>query len=147
MNSFVVVDASLAFKWLVEEEHSDRAHAILQSWESRDARMTAPHLMAVEVTNALHRRVVRGELTVEAATDLIVSLLSSRLELHETPNLHGRALELASQLRQGAVYDSHYLALAETLDCDLWTADEKFYRAASPVTDNVRWIGEFVAPG
>ncbi len=103
--------------------------------------------MPVEVSNALHQRVVRGEISVEVAADLIVSLLSSRLELHETPHLHGRALELASKLRQRAVYDAHYLALAETLDCDLWTADEKFYRTASPVTDNVRWIGEFVAPG
>ena len=34
MNGLVVVDASLAFKWLVEEEDSDKAHAILQSWDS-----------------------------------------------------------------------------------------------------------------
>ncbi len=147
MNGFVVVvDASLAFKWLVEEEDSDQAHEILQSWDSQNMRLAAPHLMLVEVTNALHRRVVRGEMSVEVAADLIESLLSSRLELHETPNLHRRALELASQLRQGAVYDAHYLALAETLGCDFWTADERFYRAAVPIAQNVRWIGEFAAP-
>ena len=28
----VVVDASLAVKWLVEEDDSDKAHAALQSW-------------------------------------------------------------------------------------------------------------------
>ena len=50
-------------------------------------------------------------------------------------------------MRQGAVYDSHYLALAETLGCDLWTADERFYRAVSPVAPNVRWVGEFGALG
>ena len=142
--SVVVVDASLAFKWLVEEEHSDKAHAILQSWDNRSVRLASPHLMPFEVVNALHRRVVRGELTTEVAAGLIESLLSSRLELHETPGLHRRALELASQLGQGAAYDSHYLALAETLDCDLWTADERFFRAASTVADNVRWVGEFV---
>ena len=46
------------------------------------------------------------------------------------PNIHGRALELATQLNQTAAYDSHYLALAETLNCALWTADARFYRAA-----------------
>ena len=60
---------------------------------------------------------------------------------------HDRALELASRLNQGAICDAHYLALAETLDCELWTADDKFFRAASPVAENVRWIGEFVTPG
>ena len=146
MNGLIVVDASLAFKWLVEEEDSDKAHAILQSWESQDIIPTAPHLMPVEVTNALHRRVVRGEMSLTVAANLIKSLLSSKLELREGLDLHGRALELASQLRQGAVYDAHYLALSETLDCELWTADEKFFRGASPVAQNVRWIGEFVLP-
>ena len=67
-----------------------------------------------------------GELTVEAASDLKESLLSSWLELHKTPELYGRALELANEPCQGAVYDAYYLALAETLGGDLWTADEKF---------------------
>ena len=146
MNESVVVDASLAAKWLVEEEDSDKAHALLQSWVSRGIARVAPYLMPFEVANTLHRRVVRGELTVVDGARLIARLLGSQLELHQTPNLHARALELASLLRQGAAYDAHYLALAETLDCELWTADEKFYRAASPVVDNLRWIGEFVAP-
>ena len=42
--------------------------------------------------------------------------------------------------------DAHYLALAESVNCELWTADERFYRAASPTVDNVRWVGDFSAP-
>ena len=144
MSDVVVVDASLAFKWLVREEHSDKALTLLRSWDRQGVRPAAPHLLPFEVANALHRRVVRRELTVEAAADLISSLLASRLELHETPDLHGRALALANDLDQGAAYDAHYLALAATLDCELWTADEKFFRAASAVSSNVRWLGEFV---
>ena len=147
MNGLVVVDASLAFKWLVEEEHSDKADALGRMWASQGTRSAAPYFMPVEVANALHRRVVRAEMSVHDGVRLIETLLSSGLELHETPSPHSRALELASRLKQGAVYDAHYLALAETLDCDLWTADEKFYRAASPVTDNIRWLAEFVASG
>ena len=142
MNGFVVVDASLAVKWLVEENDSDRADRILETWESQDIRVAAPSLMPFEVTNALHRRVVRGDLTVEMAAGLIDSLFFSRLELHETQHLHRGALELASRLGQGAAYDSHYLALAETLGCELWTADEKFFRAARGAATAVRWIGE-----
>ena len=142
MNGLVVVDASLAFKWLVKEKYSDQALAIAQTWNSQDIRPAAPYLMPVEVANALYRRVAQGELAAEAAAHRIESLLSSGIELHETPYLHSRALELASQLCQGAVYDAHYVALAETLDCDLWTADEKFFRAACSVADNVHWIGD-----
>ena len=146
MNGRVVVDASLAIKWLVSEENSDKARAISRSWANAGIQAAAPYLMSVEVTNALHRRVVRAELTVEDATRLLEYLLASGIELRDEPGLQVRALQLASQLRQGAVYDAHYLALADILGCDFWTADERFYRAAEPLAQNVRWIGDFDTP-
>ena len=145
MNGRVVVDASLATKWLVREADSGEALALARSWVASAVTLTAPYLMPVEVSNALHRRVVRGELSLVRAGHLLETLLASGIDLVETPSLHSRALELASQFSQGAVYDAHYLALADTLGCDLWTADEKFYRAASPSAGNVRWIGDAMA--
>ena len=146
VNGSVVVDASLAVKWLVEEDDSDKAHAALQSWVAQDITRISPHLMPFEVANALHRRVLRGELNVGDSIRMIARLLASRLELHQPPELHVRALQLASQLKQNAAYDAYYLALAESVGCELWTADERFYRAPSQSIDNVRWLGEFVAP-
>ena len=142
VSEFVVVDASLAVKWLVEEEYSDRATALTMLWDEQGIQPIAPFLLPFEVANALHRRVARGEMDAEAAANLIEDLMAVGVALTETPDLHRRALELASQLRQGAVYDAHYLALAESLDCEFWTADQRFYRAASPGNGNVRWIGE-----
>ena len=143
MNGSVVVDASLAVKWLIEEDDSDKAHATLQSWVAQDIARLAPRLMPFEVANALHRRVLRGELSVGDNTRMIARLLESRPELHQPPGLHVRALQLATQLKQGAAYDAHYLALAESVGCELWTAAERFYRAASPSIDNVRWLGDY----
>ena len=45
VSGFIVVDASLAVKWLVEEDDSDKAHAALQSWVAQDITRIAPHLM------------------------------------------------------------------------------------------------------
>lgn len=145
MSEFVVVDASVALKWLIEEENSDKATALTRLWDDEGTQPVAPALMPFEVANALHRRVVRGDLMIEVAAGLMQNLTSVGVVLHEMPYLHRRALELAIQLGQGAVYDAHYLALAESLDCELWTADQRLYRAASPSVDGVRWIGEFVA--
>ena len=44
MNGVVVVDGSLAFKWLVEEEHSSSANALLESWERQDVRLSLIHI-------------------------------------------------------------------------------------------------------
>ena len=54
MSGLVVVNASLAFKWLVSEEHSDKARALSRSWADEGIQAAAPYLMPVELTNALH---------------------------------------------------------------------------------------------
>ncbi len=141
VSGFVVVDASLVVKWLVREDHTDKALAVLRSWHDEEVTPAAPYLLPFEVANALHRKVLRGELSVADSTRMIAQLLSSRLELHQTAELHARALELASEFQQGAVYDAHYLVLAEEFSCELWTADQKFYRAVNDRIPNVRWIG------
>ncbi len=141
----VVVDASVVFKWLFVEEDTETALSLLHSWENCGTRLSAPYFMLAEVTNALHRHVRRGELTVKRALELLDYLMSLPIEFHETENLHHRALELASQLNQGAAYDSHYLALAETLGCDLWTADQRLQRTAAPLPPAVHWLGELAS--
>ena len=147
MSGFVVVDASLAVKWLVNEDDSDKARVLLESWNREGRRLAAPHLLPPEVANTLHRRVVSGDMEQGQAVLLVERLLTSPLELHDPPHLHTRALELASELGQGAVYDSHYLALAESLGCELWTADGRFHRAAGTVFDAVHSLSEVDAPG
>ena len=142
MSQFVVVDASVAFKWLVEEENSDQATALARNSDDDGIQLVAPAIMHFEVANALHRRVVGGDMSLEVAIELMQRLISVGVELHHSPTIHKKALELASRLRQGAVYDAHYLALADMLNCEMWTADQKFQRANHPTTPNVRWIGE-----
>ncbi len=143
----VVVDASLALKWLVGEEDSEKATALLRSWGRGGRQLVAPHLLAAEVTNALHRKVVQGDLERAQAVRLIERLTALPFELHDSPGLHRRALELAGELGQGASYDCHYLALAEALDCKYWTADDRFYRAARTAYASVHSLSEVDAPG
>lgn len=143
MSQRVVVDASLAVKWLVSEVDSQEAWELARSWASEGKRLTAPHLMPVEVASALYRRVVRQELSLEVAIRLMDRLVAGGVELHETGHLHRRAMALARELQQPAVYDAHYLALAELLNCEMWTADERFYRAAKGTFDRLRLLGEF----
>ena len=56
-----------------------------------------------------------------------------------TPELDRLALRWAGRLGQTVAYDAHYLALAETLGCDFWTADRRLAEAAG--VSWVHWIG------
>jgi predicted nucleic acid-binding protein len=143
VSGLVVVDASLAVKWSVREVHSDKAYALAHAWAREGVYPVAPYLMPVEVANALYKRVIRKEISLQEATSLVEGLFSTGIELREPARVHVKAMELAVELKQDAVYDAHYLALAEVLNCELWTADERFYRAASSGHIQVRWIGSF----
>ena len=140
-----VVDASLTVKWVVDEEDSGKALALYHGWAASGVRIAAPHLMLAEVANALHRKVADGGLALQVAIEALEYMMSAlKIEFRNPPNIHAGALRLADRLDQGAVYDSIYLALAERLDCELWTADRRFYRAARGFSDRIRWLGDFV---
>jgi len=142
MNGSVVVDASIAVKWLVEEVYTEAAVGLVDSWAQQGVQLAAPYLMPVEVANALFRKVAHRELSSDTATLLLDRLMAIGIALREPRGLHIRAMELAFQLHQSAVYDAHYLALAEIMGCELWTADERFFRTASAQFSNLHWIGE-----
>ncbi len=60
MNNVVVVDASLALKWVLAEPDSGTAIMLLDHWTSEGTDVIAPALFAYEVTNTLYRQVVTG---------------------------------------------------------------------------------------
>ena len=137
----VVVDTSLAIKWVVPEEHTEDALTILNLWKELEETLIAPPLFRSEVTNALHQQVRQRQLTRSEASDALGSLLS-RIAISEPAGLYARALTLAGELFLGSTYDAMYLALAESEGCEMWTADERFIRSAQPQFPQIRWLGE-----
>jgi predicted nucleic acid-binding protein len=141
----VVVDASLALKWIQQEPYSDEASELLENWQQQRRRLTAPSLFAYEATNALGKRVKRGQLTAEVAKERLTSLLENGPALEHDVALNLRALEIMQQFSLPSAYDAHYLALAESRQCECWTADERLWNSVKGGIPWVRWVGQHVA--
>ena len=124
----VVVDASVALKWVIEEEGTDEALALWDRWQAGGERVIAPPVFRAEVANALRQFVRRGLAATLEAADLLETLLET-VAVEDPPHLYRRSLELADAFDLGAVYDALYLALAERENCEVWTADRKLARA------------------
>lgn len=143
----VVVDASFVVMLLAQEPHTHKADSLAASWREGGKVLHAPALLQAEVTNALFKLVRRQVLSSGDASRLLRAALRSNIHLHTAQAIYLQALELADRMGRSAAYDTVYLALAERLDCALWTGDERFFNAARQAgVARVRWVGEADAP-
>src|SRR5437764_5989668 len=117
----VIVDASIAIKWVLMEPGSDVAEALLAEWIDKETVILAPALLVYELTNSLYRKARKGEITFEEVELSLRKILLTGLELDfsEDPNLSLKAVELAKRFDLPATYDYHYLALAQREGCEL----------------------------
>ncbi|HEX8533883.1 MAG TPA: type II toxin-antitoxin system VapC family toxin [Allosphingosinicella sp.] len=121
----MIIDASVAFKLVVEEPGSDDAIG----WIGR-TELIAPALLHAEVANGLWKRVQKNELSGDAEIgERLADLARYVRTVEETPFM-ADALRLAIELRH-PVYDCIYLALAEGLQDEMITADRRFLAAVA----------------
>lgn len=133
----LVVDASVATKWLFEEAgSSEAAHLRAASYD-----LVAPDLMPIEVANVVWKRVRQGKLPIESGRSMLRALRSAPVRMRRTRSLVDAAWEIAVQLER-TMYDSLYLALAMALGARLVTADRRFYDSMvrSALSEHVLWI-------
>ena len=126
----LVVDASVAAKWLLAETDSEKAQALFRGWTAKRVTLLAPELLPAEIASALWKRVMRGFLPGPEALKLQREFNDLKIPLHPIEGLVDAAFDLALRFRC-SVYDGLYLALASATDADLVTADEKLFGLAA----------------
>ena len=133
----IVVDASVAVKWVLRESDSDAADALLDHHD-----LMAPVLWLAEAANALWCRARIGEITADEADQRISELLNAPVASPAIERHLGPALRLATEIGH-PVYDCLYLALALHHDTHVVTADRRFAAAAArpDLADRVRLLG------
>jgi predicted nucleic acid-binding protein len=130
----VVVDASVAVKWVVEEADSERATRLL------DGRVLhAPELLFVEAANALWAIHRRGALGTYDPAEALAWLLRVPFTVTASAILIERALAMATALVH-PVYDCVYLSLAAEVAAPVVTADARLLAVAERDPDLSRLV-------
>lgn len=121
----VVVDASVAAKWrLNDEELLDEARLLLNSYLAQETMLFAPSLIRYEVASTFAKARRAGRLTVNDVIDSLQDFFALRIQvLADEDALIISALQLAERLGLSA-YDAAYVALAEELGLALVTNDQ-----------------------
>ena len=125
----LVVDASVAFKWLIHDDTEQDVPAakrlLVDHMEGRVA-ISVPALIFEEVGNIL--LFGRSRPPIEDAAETLQDFFSIPLSVvAPDPNTAVAALRRASQYGL-SYYDASYVALADSLECVLITADQRLVR-------------------
>lgn len=138
----VVVDASVAVKWVLTEDGTAEARSLLTHWISARLQPIAPSWFACEVANVVYRHARSGAITLDGAKHALTTVFTI-VALRDAPGSDAvRAIEMADSTRQQTPYDACYLALAEREQCEYWTDDARFVKAAMPYFPQVKHLRE-----
>lgn len=142
----VLLDTSVVLKFVLPEEFSDRADALLETSVRTGQPLLIPPLLLIEATNTLHQQTRRGALTPTQASTTLTRLLQIPLQQVQPPGVYEQALEFATthQIRSG--YDALYVVTAQLLGVEFWTADRNLINALGTRAPWVRWIGDYALP-
>lgn len=125
----IVVDASVAVKWFLNEEHTEESLAILETGR----KLHAPIIAECEVAGSFSRALRRGDIDGTEAQNCferwIHSLRTNVVSVsHDRDDViagHDLALKLEHPLA-----DCVYLAMAKRIGATLVTADKPFFDKA-----------------
>ncbi len=120
LDASVIVDAMV-----VAGPAGDRARDLVagEPW------LHLPSMAGAEVTSALRSMVRRGTLSIGVARAAVVRASRLRARRYPFEPFLARVWDLRENL---TVYDAWYVALAESLDSPLVTADDRLRRAHGP---------------
>ncbi|HEY9705235.1 MAG TPA: type II toxin-antitoxin system VapC family toxin [Allocoleopsis sp.] len=136
-NNIICIDANFLVR-LVSSHPSETIYLQLWTqWKNNNYQIFAPTLCYYEVSNALYRMNKANLLSTENANLALEYALNLDIILYGNIGLHIQASKLAKQLNLSAAYDAHYLALAQLLESDFYTADKKLYNS---VKDVFSWV-------
>ena len=125
----LVVDASVAIKFVIIEKGTPEARDLLPQAYAGDIELVAPSLVRLEVANALWKGLRRGHLAAAEVQSMLEEFLLLPLSIQDSPELLRPALALACTAGC-TVYDATYTALALILGCRLVTADRQQFEVA-----------------
>jgi predicted nucleic acid-binding protein len=142
----IVVDASLAVKWMLWEQDSPDAIRFLKdNWRA----LCAPELIFIEVAGVIVRR---GSQNKAVQADALRALQKWTTGWSEHVVSHRRVTQKrlfdasSLALRIGhPLKDCIYLALAMELGSDLATCDVRFRDEASPLYGRIRLLADYSA--
>jgi predicted nucleic acid-binding protein len=126
-----VVDASVAARFLLSEELSEKAGWLLQKFHEDAIDLKAPGLVNYEVGNALWKAVKEKVIDTNEASRKFSQFIKLKLDCVELDGQESLGALTWAMKNEVTYYDSVYVKASEKTGATLLTADDALYEKAS----------------
>jgi predicted nucleic acid-binding protein len=137
MTSWVVIDSGIYLTLSLQEKDAPKAKKLFNMLANSGYTIATPYLFRYEITSVTRKHIASGKLTVADGRQLMEGILNQSIVTFTEEFLLRNAFELANQYNLVGAYDAQYLALANHLKCDLWTADRRLFNG---VSSSLTWV-------
>ncbi len=140
----IVLDASVVVPLMMPHPLSQAAERWIRHWKREYYRLVSPCFMPVEAVSVIRQAVYGGKFNPQHAAQAVDILMAMGIELvMPSGEVLQSALGWAERLGQSKAYDAQYVALAESLNAELWSADQRLIHALEAQGVSwAHWIGE-----
>ncbi len=136
MSSYRIIDASFALWLLLPGPYQEECQSLVTRWQMKKRQLCAPTLWIYEITSALSKGVYLGQIDRSEGQQALTLAQQLGVQIFPPDGLQTKlAFDWTMKLQRASAYDSFYLALAQTLRGELWTADKRLTNAV-----NAPWI-------
>ncbi len=144
----VVIDANVLLNFALKKHpYHLQAQQFITDALRDGVHLMSPALWESEADSGIRRMASIGVLTSDAAATAQTLLDAMPVNVVYEPAARVAARQLVDHIKQTKVYDAVYLALAQVRGCDLWTADQRLFNAASTAgLSFVKFIGTYPVP-
>ncbi|HEY57648.1 MAG TPA: type II toxin-antitoxin system VapC family toxin [Anaerolineae bacterium] len=127
----LVIDANVCLYTLAPLPEHEQAKNLMASLLRYERPWYAPGLWRVEVLSGLRKIVAAHLMTRTEMGEAVSRFWEWPVQvLPEDRELLERALRWSERIGHRVIYDSVYLALADGMNAELWTADRRLYQRA-----------------
>ncbi|PIR59108.1 MAG: hypothetical protein COU69_01815 [Candidatus Pacebacteria bacterium CG10_big_fil_rev_8_21_14_0_10_56_10] len=126
----IVVDASVAFKWIKSRHETQvgEAYKLLELHLNKEQKIIIPNLLLIEVANAL---TTKSRASAKAIKIDLKKLSSLNLQIESLGEQDILRASLLAKKYKTSVYDMLYAVVAKEHGALLYTADANFVRKTS----------------
>jgi predicted nucleic acid-binding protein len=142
MTRVLCLDTSVWIPYLIPEIYQPQARILVEEALSVNLRLVAPAFVWAEVGSVLRKKTRMQVITTEEAQGFFEDFCELPIDYIEAEAIRAKTWEIAEQYELLTLYDAAFLACAESISAEFWTADAALVKQLIPRPAYVREMGK-----